>query len=208
MAFMTSTRLVAAWLAIVLVAACTAQPSSGDSAPAGDIDARPARPSTATPRIFGSCCGTGDSTIMESIRRFEDTPPDKRPPELAMLHYRFTSGLDQPGQIVVRDSATWVRLWPEIGRNHSPAAPLPAVDFSREMLVIASMGSRSSGGYAIWVENATVANDTLRIALREQSPGPRCGTPAMLTAPVALARMERTDLPITFMTTRGTSHCP
>jgi hypothetical protein len=141
------------------------------------------------------------------IRRYETTPAAERTPELAFVHYRFNSGLDRRAQIIVRDSASWASLWREIVRPHSPVAALPAVDFSREMLVIASMGRRSTGGYAIWVDDVRVVNDTLRIALWEQSPGPRCGTPGALTAPVALARLERSTLPVAFVTTTSMADC-
>jgi hypothetical protein len=127
---------------------------------------------------------------------------------LALVHYRFNSGLDRKVQVVVRDSANWAKLWADIIRTHSPKAPLPFVNFSRQMLIVASMGTRSSGGYAVWIDSISAAGDTLRIAVREQSPGPRCGTTAALTAPVAIARVERSELPALFTSIPVTSDCP
>ena len=125
-----------------------------------------------------------------------------------MWPYRMTSGIAEQERIVVRDSTTWARLWPRIGGTHRPRAMLPAVTFATEMLVVVSMGTRSSGGYIIAIDSVAVANDTLHVVVREQSPGPRCGTPAMLSAPVALARVERSALPVRFATREVVRDCP
>ena len=85
---------------------------------------------------------------------------------------------------------------------------LPAVRFSKEMLVVASMGTRPTGGYTITIDSVWVAGDSLRVAVREQSPGPRCGTTAALSAPVALARLRRSELPVAFTSRPVVHDCP
>jgi hypothetical protein len=162
----------------------------------------------AAPRVLGSCCPDTDAAIYSLMERHESTSAAARPPELALLPYRHTSGLTERERIVVRDASTWAALWPRILGSHRPMPPVPSVDFAREMVVVASMGTRSSGGYTIAIDSVFVARDTLRVVVREQSPGPRCGTTAALTMPVALARLERSELPVSFISRAAVRDCP
>jgi hypothetical protein len=141
------------------------------------------------------------------MARRERTPEAERSPEMAVWAYRMTSGLSEVERIIVRDSASWARLWPRIVGTHSPRPRPPVVNFAEEMLVVASMGTRSSGGYVIAIDSINVASDTVRVFVREQSPGPRCGTTAALSAPVTLARIRRNDLPVTFTTRNVVKDC-
>jgi hypothetical protein len=120
----------------------------------------------------------------------------------------MTSGLAGKERIIVRDSASWRSLWPRIVGTHSPVPPVPAVNFTDEMLLVVSTGTRGSGGYVIMIDSVRAVGDTIRVSVREQSPGPRCGTPAVISAPVALARVERTTWPVSFVTREVVRDCP
>ena len=52
------------------------------------------------------------------------------------------SNVDDAKTVVVRDAAAWKKLW----QGHAPDRALPAVDFSREMVVAVFMGSRPTSG--------------------------------------------------------------
>jgi hypothetical protein len=108
--------------------------------------------------------------------------------------YSFTyySGMDTPARLVIRDAVEWRVVWNEIHRRQSPLPTLPAVDFAREMIVIAALGSHSSGGYGILVDRAFEAGTSaISVAIRSISPGPRCGVTAAFTQPVDIARIPR-----------------
>ena len=199
-------RLVVRFFPTVLVLSALA--CGGPPAEAPEPQATPAETAASAPRLLGWCCPTTDAAIMALIGRYEATPPAERAPEVAMVGYRHTSGFDTQQQFVVRDSATWATTWTRLLGSHRPRAPLPAVDFSREMLVVASMGTRSSGGYTVGVDSVFVARDTVFFRVREQSPGSRCGTTAALTSPVGLARVEQTDRPTGFIISQVVSECP
>lgn len=97
------------------------------------------------------------------------------------LHY---SGMDAPAREVVRSDASWQTLWTRIHRHLQPAPRVAAVDFGREAVVVAAMGSRATGGYVITVDSATAAPDTLHVFVTERSPGRTCVTTQAFTAPV------------------------
>lgn len=114
--------------------------------------------------------------------------------------FSYNSGLDQPGRIVVRDPSSWQAIWAQIYRGYSPMPSAPAVDFSREMIVVVALGSRSSGGYSILVDGANEArNAGLVVTVRSISPGPKCGVTAALTQPVDIARVPRREGEVGFL---------
>lgn len=158
--------------------------------------------------IRGTCCPATDSGIMALMQRSESTPERERAPELAMLHYRGSSGFTTAERIVVRDSTTWATVWPRIVGSHRPSPPVPRVDFATEMIVVASMGTRATGGYTIAIASVHVVGDSVRVVVREQSPGTRCGTTAALGHPVALARVDRSERPVAFVTRSAVHECP
>jgi protease stability complex PrcB-like protein len=111
-------------------------------------------------------------------------------------HY---SGLDRPDRIVVRDQGSWEALWARIYRGFSPVRPVPAIDFSREMLVVAALGSRSSGGYGILIDGANESEGAgLAVTVRSISPK-NCLVTLAFTAPVDIARVPRREGSVTFI---------
>ena len=196
-------RAASTVLALLAMTGCDARPASDATSATQSATTS----SSAAPRVLGACCPDSDTAITALIQRYESTPESERPAELAIWAYRMSSGLAEQEQIVVRDSATWAALWPRLVGSHSPRPVLPAVDFTDEMLIVVSMGTRSSGGYIVTIDSVGVTADTLRVFVREQSPGSRCGTTAALTAPVALVRLERSALPATFATRETVHDC-
>lgn len=119
----------------------------------------------------------------------------------------YSSGFLVPQQMVVRDAAAWRNAWAAIWQNVSTPPSLPNVDFDREMVVIAALGQRSTGGFSIFIAGATDERGTVRVKTRSVSPGPGCVTTAALTQPVDAARLPRRDRMVTFEDTAETLQC-
>jgi hypothetical protein len=103
-----------------------------------------------------------------------------------------------PQRLVVRDANAWRDTWTAIWRDVSPPPPLPVVDFSRDMVVVAALGQRPTGGFSIVIADARVENGGLRVTVRTVSPGPGCGTTLAITQPVDAARLPRFDGRVTY----------
>jgi hypothetical protein len=185
----------------ILIAVALVGCSKNDPAPGASGPSAPDAP------LVVSCCADSDSLIMAQMRLYESTPEAQRTPELAIFPYRMTSGITRRDRIVVRDAAGWRTLWPELLGSHSPVPPVPAADFGRETIVVASMGQRSSGGYSVSIESAGVAGDTILLAVTERSPGRTCGTTAALSSPIALARVMRPRAIIRFVEKAAVTDC-
>ena len=103
--------------------------------------------------------------------------------------FAFYSGLDKPDRIVIRDPVTWQIVWKKVWFGSSEVPPLPAVDFSREMILVAALGARSTGGFGILIDGANeVANGGINVTIRSFSPG-NCIVTEAFTQPIDIARL-------------------
>ena len=110
-------------------------------------------------------------------------------------------------RLVLTDAAAWARLWGEATAGYHPRPPVPAVDFAADVVVVAAMGTRASGGYSIHIDRAYEADGRLHVVVREVTPGPRCATTAALTAPLTAVRVARGEAPVLFVERAETLAC-
>jgi hypothetical protein len=109
--------------------------------------------------------------------------------------FRHNSQIVRAGAHAIRSEADWQRLWATMTRGGS-YRPLPQVDFSREMLLVAAMGARSSGGYAIRITGVRETRRALTVSVLRRSLGPRCGATAAITEPADIVRVPMSTKPI------------
>ena len=127
------------------------------------------------------------------------------------LYGRRTSylrgGISQRARLVIRDRAEFNELWNnKIMSNLSDKPPLPEVDFSREMLIVAAMGQQPSP-YEIIIDSACEVDNQLEVLVRSTKFLP-CGLyPGLLPQTVDIVRLPKTDLPVVFRETEVTSDC-
>jgi PrcB C-terminal len=98
------------------------------------------------------------------------------------------SGYGEAERIVIRDPAAWDHAWATAWANHSPVPPLPPVDFDTEMVVLAALGSRPSGGYTIEIERVTSEAAGAAVRVLATSPAADCFVTQALTQPVIMLR--------------------
>ena len=122
--------------------------------------------------------------------------------------FSYNTGLVQPERIVIRDIEAWRSTWNKIYERHSPVPALPEIDFSKQAVIVAALGQRSSGGYTIIVESASV-NDAggLNVVVRSISPGSNCGTTAALTQPADVAKIPNSYTAVQFVEKAEVSNC-
>ena len=115
-------------------------------------------------------------------------------------------GMSQRARLVIRERAEFNELWNKIMVNTSDKPPLPEVDFSREMLIVAAMGHQPDA-YEIIIDSACEVDNQLEVLVRSIKFLP-CGAYAgLLPEPVDIVRLPKTDLPVVFRETEVTSDC-
>jgi hypothetical protein len=125
--------------------------------------------------------------------------------DAALGGFASFSGLSARERLVVRDAAAWEALWPRVVRDVRPMPPVPAVDFTRDEVIVAAMGTRPSGGHAIAIAGVYEADGRRWVVVQSTSPGTGCVTATALTAPLAAVRVARSALPTVFVERTGTT---
>ena len=115
-------------------------------------------------------------------------------PPIRSLKKGAFSGIREMKQDVVKSADAWEKLW----KQHSTAAgssdKIPSVDFSKEMVVVATMGSKRTGGYTIEIVDVEARDKSLRISIKKTSPPPDAMTIQALTAPFHFVAVPKSDL--------------
>jgi hypothetical protein len=120
---------------------------------------------------------------------------------------RFNSGMAQRERLVIRDGAAWADIWSRIASPFRPAPPVPAVDFDRNVVIVASMGAQGSSGYAITVDEVGITGGEARVSVTEVSPASGCIVLAEITDPVAVVVGPRFQGQPTFVERTSRHEC-
>jgi hypothetical protein len=131
------------------------------------------------------------------------------------MSFMTGSGIWDQLRVVIRDHDAWVDLWKRIHSlepyrgSYSEPPTLPEIDFSHEMIVVAAMGRRPSSGYAIIINEAYAYERNYRLEVAVQSIENRKGCPALaiMTAPIDIVRLAKTDRTVIFRETEVVNDC-
>jgi hypothetical protein len=123
------------------------------------------------------------------------------------LYKNAKSQLPSSVRLAIMDTADWTAVWKRVVGSAS-VAPVPAVDFSREMLLVVGMGQAPCMGYQINVDTVFRDKDKrIYAVVRERHHGSRCGCLNEVVSPVDVVRVPKTVRPVTFLERRETNVC-
>jgi hypothetical protein len=109
------------------------------------------------------------------------------------------SGIRERRRDVIADETEWAALWDEMQSLVMPKPPVPAIDFGTRMIVFASMGERTSGGYTISVLEAAEEDGVLYVEIEEATPGIECFTTDVVSTPAVAVSVPRTASTVLFV---------
>lgn len=112
--------------------------------------------------------------------------------------FTYYSGLPAE-RLVIRDQTAWVAAWASMWPAFAPIPAPPNVDFSRDMIVVAALGARPTGGYSIFVDSAGIGATGLMVWIGTTTPGAHCVTTQAFTQPLDIARLPRVDAAVRFV---------
>jgi hypothetical protein len=104
------------------------------------------------------------------------------------------SNVEDARQVVVRTEAEWTKLW----QQHGPDRTMPAVDFSKEMVVGVFMGSRPTAGYNISIVSTFAKDGSVLVRYQESRPRPGMMTAQVLTFPYHLVAIQKASGDVKF----------
>lgn len=85
--------------------------------------------------------------------------------DAAQVFYDNSIAFGDSARIVVRDTTTWRATWLRATRSQPSPPPMPSIDFTREMVIVAAAG-RMKPGDAIRVDSIGVLGSTTVLAVR------------------------------------------
>ena len=119
----------------------------------------------------------------------------------------YPNGFRQLTELVVRDQATWTRIWSQgfcAGQTSCNSNP-PNIDFSSETVIAVFQGWKGSSGYSVRILGADHKGHELIVHVEVTELGPDCVGLAILTYPFDIVSIPNTRFAIVFDTTIATS---
>lgn len=101
------------------------------------------------------------------------------------------SGIEDSRRLVIRSDSEWEAFWSEAHANRTSPEPAPEIDFDRSMVVAATLGQRSTGGYSIDIDDVYAIDGATLVEVVETSPGEGCLVTQALTAPAVAVVVDR-----------------
>ncbi len=124
------------------------------------------------------------------------------PVSFETIEQGLQSGVHASKAVVIRDETAWNSLWMEHKKNlaSDTTVPVPAVDFSKEMVIAVFLGVRPTGGFSVSVTGISIPESAggLSVSVEEVKPGRGCVVPMMITYPYQIVRLARIEGPVVF----------
>lgn len=117
------------------------------------------------------------------------------------------SGYVEPRLAIITNEQEWAVAWATIHAPLTPTPPLPEIDFSTSVVVLAAMGARPTGGYSITIEEVRAQDGMLHVQVLQKAPGASCVTTQAITAPVHVVQAPRAGTTATFSIRSETYGC-
>lgn len=102
----------------------------------------------------------------------------------------------------ITDAGTLTSVWQQVSAD----AP-PAVDFTRDMVVLVASGEHRSGGYSVVVTGVEQDAANMYVQVQLRSPGDACVVSEALTQPYHIVLLPRSELPVQFEIQHETIAC-
>lgn len=109
-----------------------------------------------------------------------------------------TSGFQSPLQMFITSEKDWIELWEKRQGLGAPKNTHPAVDFTRDVVIVAALGAKNTGGYSIEIAKIIRTKENIEVTVRIGSPPEGTKPGGGPTSPFVLARMKKPEKPVTF----------
>lgn len=115
-----------------------------------------------------------------------------------VLDAASNSGVDTAQNVVIKDSNAWAGWWAQHTRNLSPAPALPAVDFSRKMVVAVFAGKKPNGCFGIAAAQVERVNAVIKVSYLNTRPASDAVCTQSIVAPALLLEIDRSNDAVEF----------
>lgn len=117
------------------------------------------------------------------------------------------SGIQTQEFFTVLNLAEYNQLMTRLSPHSESKIDLPDVDFTKEMVIAAFAGQKSTGGYSIEIKKITKTGKKLFVQIEMTNPGRSCLNTQALTSPYHIVAIPAGDYQIEFLPTEVTVNC-
>jgi hypothetical protein len=107
-----------------------------------------------------------------------------------------SSGIHESVIVAAGDAVAWQGLWDRHTANITPKPALPAVDFSKEMVIAVFDGDKPTGGYTLRIKKVVSTPKATEVKVATTSPSKGAATSQMVTQPYDIVATPKTDAPV------------
>jgi hypothetical protein len=127
--------------------------------------------------------------LLAALALVQNDPPDKgERVSFTIIDRGTTSRFIVPLQMFISSQNEWVDLWTTRQGTASPKKNHPAVDFVRDVVIVAALGMKDTGGYPLEITRIIRPTDDLETSSRRTAPAERAKSASGSTSPFVLAR--------------------
>ena len=108
-------------------------------------------------------------------------------------------GSEEAEYKIIKNSSSLLNVWNRAYGNQLSVPPLPNVDFDKETIVAIFMGQKSTGGYALRLENIQIDENELFLDLQQIVPGEGAITTQAFSHPWMLIKILRGGLNLAWL---------
>ena len=117
------------------------------------------------------------------------------------------SGLADSTRMVIRNQSRFQDSWARLVAHVYPVPEMPSIDFSREMVIIASAGTKPSSGYSIRIGRLARVDGVIYADVVSERPGSSCLVNSMPTMPADLIIAPNSNEAVTFVERSTVRNC-
>jgi hypothetical protein len=132
-------------------------------------------------------------------RTQRDTSGDMEHFESTTLSKGAYSGVEEKKYVMIVSQQEWEELWKEAHQNITPVPDLPFVNFASETVLGVFMGTRSTGGYSIEIDQVNYPDGLIQAIVKTRSPEPGDMVTTALTQPYHIVRVSTSGRGIEFI---------
>ena len=112
---------------------------------------------------------------------------------------------DDARRLVIKNGDEFSNFWKQLTSRIPQGGwvpPLPEIDFSKEMIVVAAMGQRPTSGSWTMIDGACEMDGQVEVFVSNVEDVSCAGSLQVLTYPADAVRLPRTELPVVFRETQ------
>jgi len=140
-------------------------------------------------------CHRWNRTLVLFLVVFSVASMSAQTPSFTNIAKGDASGQQTAKQVTVRTAAEWAALW----KDHAPTEKMPAVDFTKDMVVGIFLGSKPSAGHEVEIVAVRTEQKDLIVEYVQKQPGRGTMAAQLLTEPFHLVAVPKHAGTVRFM---------